>query len=187
VTTERTRILLVGSLLVAAWLVPAAARAAQGHVFYGVGWRQSVAADAGGIDFRVGLGVSLGPLGIDYVAEHTTDATFKPVDRTYGRSTNWLALSVGIPLTSRLSLAFGGGPGLGWIKLPGQADAPARQMSAGVHEFVRLDIWGSDNDNVGLLWSIRVEPQHLWQDAVIPGVDHGVAVWMSMGLAFADH
>jgi hypothetical protein len=135
----------------------------------------------------VGLGAGVGPFGIDYVAEHTTDASFKAVNRTYGRGTNWLALSVRVPLGERMSLAFGGGPGLGWVKLPGKASAPARELSAGIHEFVRLDIWGGANSDVGLVTSIRIEPQHLWQDAVIPGVDHGIAVWVSMGLAFADH
>jgi hypothetical protein len=188
--TERIRTLLLASaLLGAASLLPAdaQAQAVRGQIFYGFGWRQSLAADAGGLSFRVGAGAAVGPFGIDYVAEHTTDASFKTVNRTYGRGTNWLALSVRLPLGERISLAFGGGPGLGWIKLPGKASAPAREMSAGIHEFVRLDIWGGDSGDVGLVTSIRVEPQHLWQDAVIPGVDHGIAVWVSMGLAFADH
>jgi len=185
--TERaTTLLLTAALFAASCFVPAPADAASGRIFYGFGWRQSLAADSGGMDFRIGAGVSLGPLGIDYVAEHTTDATFKAANRTYGRGTNWLAFSVSVPLAARLSLSFGGGPGVGWIKPPGKADAPARQMSAGVHEFVRLNIWGG-GDDVGLVWSIRVEPQHLWQDAVLPGVDHGISVWMSMGFSFADH
>ncbi len=185
-SAERTTaVLLACALLATASLVPAAAQAAHGQVFYGLGWRQSVAADAGGLDFRLGAGVALGPLGIDYVAEHTTDSSFKAVNRTYSRGTNWVAFSVRIPLAGRVSLAVGGGPGLGWIKLPGKADAPAREMSAGVHEFVRLDIWGEGGDDVGIVGSIRIEPQHLWQDAVLPGIDHGVAVWVSMGIAFA--
>ena len=184
--TERTPLaLLFAAVLGLACQLPAAAEAASGQIYYGFGWRQSVAADSGGLDFRLGVGANLGPLGIDYVAEHTTDATFKAANRTYGRGTNWLAFSVRIPLGPRLALAFGGGPGIGWIKLPGKADAPAREMSAGIHEFFRLDILGGDNSDVGVLVSLRIEPQHLWQDAVLPGVDHGIAVWMSMGFRFA--
>ena len=185
--TERTvTALFVTALLGAASLLPMRAGAASGQIYYGFGWRQSVAADSGGLDVRLGVGANLGPLGIDYVAEHTTDSTFKAANRTYARGTNWLAFSVRIPLGPRLGMAFGGGPGLGWIKLPGKADAPAREMSAGIHEFFRLDILGGDRSDVGVLVSIRIEPQHLWQDAVLPGVDHGIAVWMSMGFHFAD-
>lgn len=185
-SAERTRlVLLAAALLATSSLIPAPAQAVSGQIYYGMGWRQSVAADSGGLDLRIGVGANLGPLGIDYVAEHTTDATFKAANRTYGRGTNWLAFSVRIPIGPRVGLAFGGGPGIGWIKLPGKADAPAREMSAGIHEFFRLDIYGGDRSDVGVLVSFRVEPQHLWQDAILPGVDHGIAVWMSVGFAFA--
>lgn len=180
-----THVLVVTMLLGAACLLPAGAQAVSGQIYYGFGWRQSVAADSGGLDFRIGVGANLGPLGIDYVAEHTTDASFKLENRTYSRGTNWLAFSVRIPIGPRVGLAFGGGPGVGWIKPPGKADAPARSMSAGIHEFFRLDIYGGDRSDVGVLVSFRVEPQHLWQDAILPGVDHGIAVWMSVGFAFA--
>ena len=171
---------------VACSLPLSAAAQARGHMFYGMGWRQSISSDSGGMDFRIGLGAQLGPMGIEYQGEHSTDSTFKAADRTYSRITNWISLSAQIPLTNRFAIAFGAGPGLGWIKPPGKASGPSRSVSSGIHEFVRLDILAVEASDGGLMVSLRVEPQHLWQAAVLPGVDHGISAWFSFAVLIGD-
>ena len=113
---SRLRSLLAGVVLAAALGLPPSWAAAEtwvsGKLFYGIGYRHSLTQDLGGLDFRVGAGVGLGPLGMTLSSSHTTDHTFSAADRVAGRITNWLSLSVSIPLPGPLSLAFGGGPGL---------------------------------------------------------------------------
>lgn len=177
-----TRVLIT---MVLVFLITPVARAevgVGGRIFLGSGYRHSVTHSLGGLDLRIGLGVGVGPLGIQITSEHATDHSFKAADRTAGRGTNWLGLSVSLPLPGPASLSLGAGPGLGWIKTPGTPTEPNKTTVYGVHEFIRLNIY---TDEV-LYLTFQFEPQHQWQDAVLPGVDHSICVWMALGLAIGD-
>ena len=182
-----TRLGLVLAVLTGLATLPAAARAEaliHGRLFAGTGFRQSITHDHGGLDLRIGGAIGVGPLTMELISANCVDHTFAADDRVAARMTNWLSLGIRIPLSGPLALGVGGGPGLGWIKPAGAPTEPNRSPVVGVHEFVRLDLGGIRS--APFFVSLRIEPHHLWQDALLPGVDHGIAVWLAIGAGFSD-
>jgi len=184
--SERIPRAILGLALLVGLALPQVALAdvwANGRLFLGTGIRQSVTHDHGGLDLRIGAGIGIGPLSMELVSANCVDHTFQSEERMAARTTNWLSLAIRIPLTGPLALGIGAGPGLGWIKEAGAATAPNRIPVIGIHEFVRLDLGGIRS--APFFVSLRIEPHHLWQDHLFPGVDHGIAVWFALGAGFS--
>ena len=172
-------ILAALSIFVLPWSNEALAAGIRGHFFLGTGYRHSLTHSAGGMDFRLGLGAGLGRFWLMYEGEYSADH-FKKEDRLAARANNWLDLGAELPLVGPLALAVGVGPGLGWIKPPGKREEPSRHPSAGLHETVQLRLYVPGEP---LMVSLRLEPQHLWQDQVLAGPDHALAVSLTLGMA----
>ncbi len=182
---DRLCSLALGAALVAV-LVPAPASGAdgwgEGYFFAGTGFRASGTIEQAGLSFNVGGGVFAGPFGLEIEGRWSADQTFKEADeRVAARSTNYLTFQLGIPATESVRIVVFGGPGLGWIKPGGQIGG--RTVSAGVHEGVRIEL-ARRRDEVFAGVGIKLEANHLWQDAVIDGVDHAFALHLQFLFGF---
>ena len=174
-----SKILTICALLVIICLAPTKSYAgdipANAWGFLGAGYKHTITHNEGGLDLRVGLGVGIGPMGLEFETGSNTDNSFASVDsgkRLALRTQNWLNVRVRIPI-GPVGLAFGFGGGLGWIKPPGKAEeVGGRHPSQGIHEYVAFDLPISEAMSI----AIRVEPQHLWQKEVLPGVDHNIVI-----------
>lgn len=147
------------------------------------GYRHSFGAGAGGLSLGVSLGGFVGPIGLEYESIWSNDHTFKIDGRVAGRNDNRLNLMVGLGGRGRFRFVIGAGGSLGWIKPPGKVAGPGeRTLSQGAQEFIRFDFLLGDDD-VALVYGVRVGASHRWQSALIPAPDHSVEVALVLALA----
>jgi hypothetical protein len=148
-----------------------------------VGYRHSLGLDAGGLSLGAHLGVTFGRFGLEYGSIWSNDHTFKPVEeRRVARNTNFFDLMVAPVSGEHVQLWIGVGPGLGWVRPPGKPVGPSRVMSAGLHEYLRLDLLLGDD--VQLRYGLRVGAWHLWQGELVDGPEHALDVGLMVGFGF---
>lgn len=133
----------------------------------------------GGAGLRVGYG------GLEYEVTWTNDHTFSEPDlRTAARTTHWLAGLGWLPVHPRVALALSVGPGLGWVKPPGDAErVGGRQLAWGLREQLRAEVDLSQHDLL-LALGLRLGAEHHFQDAVTTPVEHAFtgSVYLRLGL-----
>lgn len=175
---------LIGGIVVLVALSAPSFAAGQSYKYAtaSFGLRHSFGIGAPGYDFRVGMGAGVGAgvglraalFGAELELGWTSDKTWATKElRTAARSHAWLSLQVTLRPAERVSLTFGGGPGLGWIKSPPVSEPIVRYPSQGLHEYVQLGFFLGQPMGLFQL-GIRFEPQQLWQSHVIDGVDHAL-------------
>lgn len=171
---------LAGALLASS---PAHAVPSEAYGSVSTGYRHSFDLDAGGLSVGAGLGGWVGGFGMEYEAVWSNDRTFSDVEeRTAGRSTNWLGLMGRVRLSDQVELVLHGAGGLGWIKPAGPvAESIGRQLSWGVREQLRVRIaLPQDDDGLLVALSVRVGAEHLWQDAVVGDLEHGLTAGVAL-------
>ncbi len=177
---------LAGATLIAAAGAarPAAAVEVMAYFHSSAGPRHSW--DVGdGLDLRLGLGGHVGAVGLELETGWTADHPFHRVERrAAARHTTWLDLQLRIPL-GPIWISVGGGPGLGWIKEPDPSPTD-KLPSHGFHEYIQITAMPFIDEGF-LGFGVRIEPQHLWQDGVLPGVEHSLSVrWVMWVGGFMD-
>jgi hypothetical protein len=146
--------------------------AVRGYFYGTVGLRYSSGTERAGAALSLGAGIQLGPFGLELEGGWSGDGA-APKDRVAARSLNRLNLWVGFPLGKIGLIGPYFGPGLGWVKPPGNAeDVGGRIPSTGFGEGVRLEFVTTVRKETIIGFGVRIGATHLWQSSVVPSPDH---------------